>query len=157
VAFTPWTSPAVYGDLLLAVRRLGLVGNVAPVQYAIRLLIPQGSRLLELADTQAVIEEFDPEALCYRWHHPEPQVDELQQSVNELVQAMVSNAASRAEVFASVARLAARYVDGERAASLQAAAENITAEEIPTASEPWYCCAEPLEATGLPHDQTRLV
>jgi hypothetical protein len=157
VAFTPWTSPAVYGDLLLAVRRLDLVGNVAPVQYAIRLLIPEGSRLLELAETRAVIEEFDPAGLCYRWRHPEPRVDELQQRVNELVQAMVNQAASRAEIFAAVARLAARYVDAERTAQLEAAAENIAVEEIPTASEPWYCCAEPLNDPEPGYDLARLV
>jgi radical SAM superfamily enzyme YgiQ (UPF0313 family) len=144
VAFTPWTSPAVYGDLLLTVHRLGLVGNVAPVQYAIRLLIPEGSRLLELSETQAVIEEFDPAALCYRWRHPDPRVDDLQQRVNEVVQAMVNDSATRSGVFAAVARLTARYADGERAAQLEAVAENAPAEEIPTASEPWYCCAEPL-------------
>lgn len=146
VAFTPWTSPSLYGDLLLTIHRFGLVANVAPAQYSIRLLIPEGSLLLD--QTRAVIDEFDPAGLCYRWHHPDAQVDELQYRVNELVQAMVNDSAPRAAVFAAVARLTARYVDSERAAELETAAGDIVAEEIPMASEPWYCCAEPLNDPG---------
>ncbi len=43
VAFTPWTTQGAYLDLLRAVRDLDLVENVAPIQLAIRLLIPAGS------------------------------------------------------------------------------------------------------------------
>jgi radical SAM superfamily enzyme YgiQ (UPF0313 family) len=46
VAFTPWTTLEGYCELLQAIDRLGLVPAVAPIQYAIRLLIPQGSRML---------------------------------------------------------------------------------------------------------------
>jgi hypothetical protein len=146
VAFTPWTSLSLYGDLLLTIHRLGLVANVAPAQYSIRLLIPEGSLLLDL--TRAVIDEFDPAALCYRWHHPDAQVDELHYQVNDLIRAMVSDSASRTAVFAAVARLTARYVDSERAVQLEIAAGNVVAEEIPMASESWYCCAEPLTDPG---------
>ncbi len=52
VAFTPWTTREGYLDLLRAIRDLGLVGSVAPIQLAIRLLIPAGSKLLELADLE---------------------------------------------------------------------------------------------------------
>ena len=44
---------AGYLDLLHAIDRLDLVEHVAPIQLAIRLLIPQGSRLLELDDVRA--------------------------------------------------------------------------------------------------------
>ncbi|HET7619985.1 MAG TPA: CUAEP/CCAEP-tail radical SAM protein, partial [Vicinamibacterales bacterium] len=53
VAFTPWTTLQTYCDLLQTIDRLGLVGAVAPVQYAIRLLVPEGSRMLELPDMRA--------------------------------------------------------------------------------------------------------
>ncbi len=49
VPFTPWTTLENYGDLLDVIEELGLTENVAPVQLAIRLLIPAGSRLLEAA------------------------------------------------------------------------------------------------------------
>ena len=42
VAFTPWTTREGYLELLRAVRDLDLIGSVAPIQLAIRLLIPAG-------------------------------------------------------------------------------------------------------------------
>ena len=49
--------------------RLDLVEHVAPIQLAIRLLIPQGSRMLELEDVRAVIAPFDSQSLTYPWRH----------------------------------------------------------------------------------------
>ncbi len=37
--------------------------QVAPVQLAIRLLLPEGSLLLELPEVRAMIEPFDPRGL----------------------------------------------------------------------------------------------
>ena len=65
VAFTPWTTTDGYVELLDTIHRLGLVEAVAPVQYAIRLLIPAGSRLLELDDIRDLVEEFDSAALVF--------------------------------------------------------------------------------------------
>ena len=48
VAFTPWISLEGYQDLLALLAELDLIGHVAPIQLAIRLLIPAGSRLLEI-------------------------------------------------------------------------------------------------------------
>ena len=48
VPFTPWTTLDSYLELLRVLRENDLVENVAPIQLAIRLLIPRGSRLLEL-------------------------------------------------------------------------------------------------------------
>src|SRR4029079_7395183 len=48
VAFTPWTTLEGYIALLERILELRLVEAVPPVQLSIRLLVPQGSRLLEL-------------------------------------------------------------------------------------------------------------
>ena len=48
---------------------LDLVEQVAPIQLAIRLLIPAGSRLLELAEVREMVGPFDPTALVYPWQH----------------------------------------------------------------------------------------
>ena len=53
VAFTPWTTIDGYCGQLREIERLGLVPAISPIQYAIRLLIPQGSRMLELEDVRA--------------------------------------------------------------------------------------------------------
>ena len=81
VAFTPWTTLEGYDELLETIDELGLREQVAPIQLAIRLLITNGSPLLELPDIQAVITEFDPASLTWPWRHRDPRVDALQQSV----------------------------------------------------------------------------
>ena len=50
VAFHPWLTLEGYCDLLDTIAELDLVEHVAPIQLAIRLLIPEGSRLLELEE-----------------------------------------------------------------------------------------------------------
>ena len=77
IPFTPWTTRESYRELLELLVELDLVEHVAPVQLALRLLIPRGSLLLELDDIQAVLRDFDEPALLYRWQHPDPEVDAL--------------------------------------------------------------------------------
>ena len=77
ITFTPWTTLEGYAELRQTIGELDLAAHVPPLHLALRLLIPRGSRLLELSDIQHVIEGFDEEALLYRWRHPDPQVDEL--------------------------------------------------------------------------------
>ncbi|MBA3432393.1 MAG: radical SAM protein, partial [Actinobacteria bacterium] len=84
VTFTPWITLEGYRDLLSTVRELKLIPNVSPIQYAIRLLIPAGSKLLELPSVQQLIGDFDADALAYPWAHPDPHVDELHLEVLEV-------------------------------------------------------------------------
>ena len=85
VAFTPWTTLEGYDELLRTIEDLDLTEQVAPIQLAIRLLITNGSPLLELPDIQAVITRFDPASLTWPWRHRDPRVDALQQSVMRAV------------------------------------------------------------------------
>ncbi|MGA2015304.1 MAG: CUAEP/CCAEP-tail radical SAM protein, partial [Solirubrobacteraceae bacterium] len=75
--FTPWTTPEGFRDLLGLLVQENLVNHVSPVQLAIRLLIPAGSRLLELPEITTVTGPFDEAALVYPWRHPDRRVDEL--------------------------------------------------------------------------------
>src|SRR6267142_3101528 len=52
VPFTPWTTLKGYLDLLNVLQEQALIENVAPIQLGIRLLIPEGSRMLELEDVR---------------------------------------------------------------------------------------------------------
>ena len=47
--------------------KLNLIEQVAPVQLAIRLLIPEGSLRLELHEIRRITGVFDAGALCYPW------------------------------------------------------------------------------------------
>ena len=85
VPFTPWISLEGYQDLLATLAEMDLIEHVAPIQLAIRLLIPAGSRLLELREVRDLALGFDEALLSYRWRHPDPRVDRLQEGLEELV------------------------------------------------------------------------
>ena len=99
VAFTPWTSLADYLELLTRLAELGLIDHVSPIQLAMRLLIPAGSKLLDLPDIHEVISGFDEVALTYRWLHPDVRVDRLCDDAIQLVQSGEAEGASRQEIF----------------------------------------------------------
>jgi radical SAM superfamily enzyme YgiQ (UPF0313 family) len=133
VAFTPWTTIDGYCAQLREIERLGLVAAIAPIQYAIRLLIPQGSRMLELADVRSRIDRFDPASLTHVWRHADPRVDALQQRLEQLVGSRLN--APRDEVFAHVwdlAHAAAGVLPPPRDPLPSRAT-------VPYLNEPWYC------------------
>jgi radical SAM superfamily enzyme YgiQ (UPF0313 family) len=80
IPFTPWTTLAGYHELLRTIDTLDLVAQVAPIQLALRLLIPHESRLLELDRARLGVElgPFDTSQLVYPWRHPDARVDRLQ-------------------------------------------------------------------------------
>lgn len=129
VAFTPWTTRAAYLDLLRGVRELELTENVAPIQLAVRLLIPAGSRLLELEDLR--VGPFDPQALSYRWLHPDPEMDRLCQDLQRLIQKADKRGATRTEIFGLIWERAF----GETWPDFMLPAR----ATVPYLTEPWYC------------------
>jgi len=130
VPFTPWTTWETYRDLLRTIVDCDLVSNVAPIQLAIRLLIPQGSRLLELADLQ--VEGFDASALTYRWSNPDSSLDALVTRLQSMIQCQEKAGASRAEVFGRIWQMVfAKPLDIDPMLVSRAA--------IPFLTEPWYC------------------
>lgn len=134
VPFTPWTTFAGYLDLLHVIDRLDLTEHVAPIQLAIRLLIPQGSRMLELDDVRGVIREFDPRSLTYPWAHPDRAVDELQSELTRLIGVQIAR--SRSEVFETVWDLAHARAN---AMGVRRQPPRAARSTIPYLNEPWYC------------------
>jgi radical SAM superfamily enzyme YgiQ (UPF0313 family) len=134
VAFTPWTTLEGYLDLLRTIDTLDLVDHVAPIQLAIRLLIPEGSRMLELAEVRSCISHYDPRSLAHIWRHPDPRVDALQRDVERTVG--VTLRADRREVFGHVWTLAHNHVGVAAPPRDQVTLSRAT---IPYLNEPWYC------------------
>ncbi|MBI3432166.1 MAG: radical SAM protein [Hydrogenophilales bacterium] len=141
VPFTPWTTLAGYRELLATLLRLHLVEAVPPVQLAIRLLVPQGSHLLQLPDFAARVGVFDEAMLGYPWQADDARVDALQRDIMAWVMDAEKIALPRAEVFAGI-WMRTHAALGETAPVLDPAQFG---EAIPHHSEPWYCCAEPTE------------
>ena len=135
VAFTPWTTMEAYCELLSVIAELDLVPNVAPIQLAIRLLIPAGSRLLERPEVLEIIGDFDQAALSYRWAHPDPRMDELCKGIQELVKRAEGRRATRLEIFRQVWDLAHQGA----APPLPDDSDRLDRAAIPYINEPWYC------------------
>jgi radical SAM superfamily enzyme YgiQ (UPF0313 family) len=129
--FTPWTTLSGYREFLRELVALGLAGQVAPVQLAIRLLIPEGSLLLELPDVRAILEAFDGAGLCYPWKNADPTVDELCRLIHVAIHRADKRRAGREEIFREIWDLAGagQWLD----APMESRAT------IPYLTEPWYC------------------
>jgi radical SAM superfamily enzyme YgiQ (UPF0313 family) len=137
VAFTPWTTADGYLSMLDRIGRLGLVGNVSPIQYAIRLLIPAGSLLLELPDVATLVGPFDDEALVHPWEHGDPRMDALQREVMSIV---VEGDSDRGGVFEKVWAAARRLIDQDARWPIDPPlAESVPIATVPYLTEPWYC------------------
>jgi hypothetical protein len=137
VAFHPWTSLYDYCDLVDTIAALNLIDHVAPIQLAIRLLIPAGSRLLEVPEVRRLAGEFDGKTLSYRWSHADARVDSLQSEVAAIVGRRLTS--DRRETFGAISALA-----HERAGLPQPRLVPTTpSSPVPYLDEPWYCCAEP--------------
>lgn len=135
VAFTPWTTAASYLELLRTIDRLDLVENVAPIQLAVRLLIPEGSRMLELDEVRAVTAAFDPALLTYPWTHRDPAVDALHHTIAAIVGRSLTS--ERREVFARIWDAAHR--DAGAAPPIRDSSSLLPRSAIPYLNEPWYC------------------
>jgi len=135
IPFTPWTTLAGYHELLRAIDTLDLVEHVAPIQLVLRLLIPRGSRLLQLdaRDLGVELGAFDDSRLVFPWRHPDPLVEQLHDTVAGVVERRLS--ASRSAVFDELLVLAAERV-GARMPRRTGAQNRAT---IAYLNEPWYC------------------
>ena len=136
--FSPWTTLDGYLDLLRDIVMLDLIENVAPIQLAIRLLVPRGSGLIPVLREQKRLGRYDEEALCYRWRSDDPAVDRLQDELMSDVETGEANGLSRSDIFHRI------WERAHRAANLTALPIFIRpAATVPRMSEPWFCCAEP--------------
>jgi hypothetical protein len=117
-----------------------LVENVAPIQLGIRLLIPEGSRLLELEEVRRGVGTFDAESLVYPWKSADAKVDELSETVQAIAADADRKKESRPVAFERI------WTAAHEAAGIAAPDLGMTGRKsaaVPFLSEPWYCCAEP--------------
>jgi len=138
VPFTPWTTVDGYLDLLRVLAAEELVENVAPIQLGIWLLIPEGSRLLELDEVRRIVGAFDAELLVYPWTNADARVDLLSEAVQAIAAEADRQKESRAAAFSRI------WEAAHLAAGIDAPEPRVTeGRAVPFLSEPWYCCAEP--------------
>ncbi len=141
VTFTPWISVEGYVELLRLLAELQIVENVAPIQYAIRLLIPESSRLLEVPEVRQLVGEYDREMLYYPWVHPDPRVDQLHQDVLNAVQRSQARGEGRTQIFQRVWKLAREACEESTLQELELGGllPMPSRATVPYLTEPWYC------------------
>lgn len=134
VPFTPWTTRSSYFNLLENIAEYNLVSAVPTIQLAIRLLIPSRSRLLELPEIAASVDDFDSQKLVYPWRHSDFALDELAENISGIVATAETNKESRSETFECIWDAAAALQEKVPAPFRQS-----SPRPAPYLSEPWYC------------------
>jgi radical SAM superfamily enzyme YgiQ (UPF0313 family) len=114
--FTPWSTREDVADIVRFVERHDLVGNVDAVQFSIRLLVPEGSLILDVDDWEGG--EYDADALSYPWSS---ELDDLQRELAQIAE----NGGGFGEIRAAV--LGAPQL------------EMGSVEGRPRLTEPWFC------------------
>lgn len=142
VPFTPWTTRSAYLDLLKTLEDVDLVESVSPIQFAIRLLLPAGSRLMELDETKEFVTGFNSEGLAFAWNHPDSAMDELHQAIQAIVQTGEAQNKARRAIFEEIWDLTSA---GSPALWNRRPDTGVHAAQVPRMTEQWYCCAEPAD------------
>jgi radical SAM superfamily enzyme YgiQ (UPF0313 family) len=135
--FFPWTTVEDVADILDFVVRHDLIGNVDPVQYTIKLLIPEGSLMLGIPELDPYIGPYDAENLTYTWRAADDRTVELQQRLAKLVEAEQQDDKTITEIFCDVRDVvleAAGRATNDRELILAGSTEG-----RPRLTEPWFC------------------
>ncbi len=136
--FTPWETLESYIDLITFFEQRHLIEHIDPVHLSIRLLVPPGSAHLEHSDSGEWVGELDPEAYTYRWQHPDPRMDALQEKVAVLVERAESERADSLLTFFEVKALALA-VQGQRFSIFRAVRGYGPRKVLPHLTESWFC------------------
>lgn len=141
--FTPWSTLESVGAILDFSARADLVGSTDPVQYAIRLLLPRRSLLLERPDpvlTEAIT-AGGPSRYA-TWRHADPRLDSLCSRMAAVAEESAD--APFEAVFSRLWQLCTKA--GAPLPETPPERELISPfppAHRPRLSEAWFCCAEP--------------
>ena len=131
IPFHPWTTMESYRDFLRTLVELDLSTQIAPIQLAIRLLIPEGSLLLELPEIGKLVDRFDGRALYYPWRNADATLDALCGRLQETIKREEKRRTPRAEIFRQIWDLAETGEFPDVPMESRAT--------IPYLTEHWYC------------------
>jgi hypothetical protein len=151
--FTPWTTATDIRDLLDLVSYCDLVGNVDPVHFAIRLLVPPGSLLLSSGALDGLLGPYDIEGLSWTWAAPDPRLDLVQRAMAALAEAAAADEWPARQAYDSIRATADRVLSSDGDAYTPAPtctderlASHLAPDDRPRLTESWFCCAEPTDA-----------
>ena len=146
--FTPWTTLDGLADLVEFAVAHDVVGTIEPVHWTLRLLVPDGSLLLDHPALAPHFDRYDPDALGWRWTAADRRVDDLQRHLAALVDRHATAGTDPLDTFAEIAAT----VGAAAGRTLPTAARSRGGR--PRLTETWFCCAEPtceqMSAAGGP-------
>lgn len=125
--FTPWTTRESLVALARFVDELDLAGSIDPVHWSIRLLLPDGSLLLDEPSIQPHLVGYDTELLGHQWRSADPAIDDLQREIATIVDP--DHEGGFGHVCAAIGAPVPQPWT--------------PADERPHLTETWFCCAEP--------------
>jgi radical SAM superfamily enzyme YgiQ (UPF0313 family) len=136
--FTPWTTHADMVEMMDFIVTHDLIANVDPVQYSIRLLLPEGSLLLAHPDMKVHLGSYDAEHLTYTWTAADPSIDELQNNLAGLIEEATASGKPPGATFLDVYRVVLEAA-GRRTSPPADLIEVGSVEGRPRLTEPWFC------------------
>jgi radical SAM superfamily enzyme YgiQ (UPF0313 family) len=137
--FTPWTTLDEVADIVDFVAAVDLVPNVDPVQYTIRLLVPQGSLLEPVLTAEGRLGPYDAGRLTWTWSSEDPVVDELQVRLAAIVEGAQTAGEPIEQIYGRV-RAAVHVAAGRHPSSPAPVLSYAGASERrPRLTEPWFC------------------
>ena len=136
VAFTPWTTLDGYRAWLDFIADRDLVDATDPVQYALRLLVPPGSWLLDHPALRPHLGRLVPDGFHYEWTHPDARMDALQ---SELAAAIAAAADRREDAALTFDHVRARAAAAAGAPTPPPIGLPPQRRRAPRLSEPWFC------------------
>ncbi len=156
VPFTPWTTAPDMVRLIDLVDAWDLVGNVDPVHYAIRLLVPPGSLLLDGGALDGRLDAYDPDQLGWTWRAADARLDAVAAELAALAERAGTESWSAVQSFEEVRALVmARLGDADTLAAARSYRQHddacdvqrspIAPDDRPRLTESWFCCAEPTQ------------
>ncbi len=131
--FTPWTTLDEIADIVDFVAAMDLVPNVDPVQFTIRLLVPEGSLLESTLAAEGRLGRYDTERLTWTWSSDDPAVDELQTRLGALVEGAQTAGEPIGQIYERV-RAAVHSAAGRHSEPVSYGHEG-----RPRLTEPWFC------------------
>lgn len=135
--FTPWTALKDFLDIFAFVEEFEIYDQIDPVQYSIRLLVPPGSSILSIPEIKPYINKFNKESLIYEWQHPDPEMDELQIQISELVEDASISQENNFETYLRIRDLACSFAG--RAETYPEVTHNNRKQFTPRLTEDWFC------------------
>lgn len=134
--FTPWTTHADIDRIFRFISSHDLIDSTDPVQLGIRLLIPEGSLILQVPEIEPYLGAYDPEALSYAWKSADPEMDRLAATLVDIAEA---GAASGQPVLDTFLAQWLAVVEGSDFDRPPDAIDQGATTGRPKLTEPWFC------------------